>query len=33
MIEHSTIAVNGVQICLTRSGQGRPLLLLHGWPE
>ena len=33
MIEHSTIKVNGAKLHIARIGRGRPLLLLHGWPE
>jgi pimeloyl-ACP methyl ester carboxylesterase len=30
---HRIAAVNGVDIHYVREGQGRPLILLHGWPE
>ena len=33
MIEHLTIQANGAAFHVARIGQGRPLLLLHGWPE
>jgi pimeloyl-ACP methyl ester carboxylesterase len=33
MIEHLTIRANGAAFHVARTGQGRPLLLLHGWPE
>lgn len=33
MIEHSMVEVNGAHIHVAMTGQGRPLLLLHGWPE
>jgi pimeloyl-ACP methyl ester carboxylesterase len=33
MIEHSTVAVRGANLHVARAGRGRPLLLLHGWPE
>lgn len=32
-IQHGEIAANGVRLHYARAGQGRPLLLLHGWPE
>ena len=32
-IEHLTIKTNGGSFHVARIGQGRPLLLLHGWPE
>jgi len=32
-MEHLTIRTNGVAFHLARVGRGRPLLLLHGWPE
>jgi pimeloyl-ACP methyl ester carboxylesterase len=33
MIEHLTLKANGAAFHLARAGSGRPLLLLHGWPE
>jgi pimeloyl-ACP methyl ester carboxylesterase len=33
MIKHSTVSINGAEIHVARAGRGRPLLLLHGWPE
>ncbi len=33
MITHSSIEVNGARLHVARTGRGRPLLLLHGWPE
>src|SRR5262249_30875863 len=32
-MEHLTIEANGVSFHVARTGSGRPLLLLHGWPE
>ena len=32
-IRHSTVDVNGANLHVARTGRGRPLLLLHGWPE
>ncbi|OAF17399.1 alpha/beta fold hydrolase [Bradyrhizobium neotropicale] len=32
-MEHLTIKANGASLHLARTGQGKPLLLLHGWPE
>jgi pimeloyl-ACP methyl ester carboxylesterase len=32
-IRHSNMDVNGAKLHVARVGQGRPLLLLHGWPE
>jgi pimeloyl-ACP methyl ester carboxylesterase len=32
-IRHETIEVNGVRLHVARAGYGRPLLLIHGWPE
>jgi pimeloyl-ACP methyl ester carboxylesterase len=32
-IRHSMVEVNGAQLHVARTGEGRPLLLLHGWPE
>ncbi|MBV9462251.1 MAG: alpha/beta hydrolase [Bradyrhizobium sp.] len=33
MIEHSTVRANGAAFHVARIGSGKPLLLLHGWPE
>jgi pimeloyl-ACP methyl ester carboxylesterase len=33
LIRHETIAANGVRLHHARLGAGRPLVLLHGWPE
>jgi pimeloyl-ACP methyl ester carboxylesterase len=33
MIEHSRITANGASFHVARTGTGKPLLLLHGWPE
>ncbi len=33
MIRHEMVKVNGVRLHVARAGQGRPLVLLHGWPE
>ncbi|MGX1102667.1 MULTISPECIES: alpha/beta fold hydrolase [Bradyrhizobium] len=32
-MEHVTIRANGAAFHVARTGTGRPLLLLHGWPE
>src|SRR5258707_7562523 len=32
-MEHLTIQANGAAFHVARTGHGRPLLLLHGWPE
>jgi len=32
-VEHSFVDVGEVRLHVARAGQGRPLLLLHGWPE
>jgi pimeloyl-ACP methyl ester carboxylesterase len=32
-IEHLTVRANGADFHVARAGRGRPLLLLHGWPE
>ncbi|MCK2054367.1 alpha/beta hydrolase [Methylobacterium sp. 37f] len=32
-IRHDTITANGIALHVARLGQGRPLVLLHGWPE
>lgn len=33
MVEHTTVGVNGAKLRVVRAGRGRPLPLLHGWPE
>jgi pimeloyl-ACP methyl ester carboxylesterase len=33
MIEHHTVRANGSAFHVARAGSGKPLLLLHGWPE
>jgi pimeloyl-ACP methyl ester carboxylesterase len=33
MIEHFQIRANGASFHAARAGTGKPLLLLHGWPE
>ena len=32
-MEHLNVQANGATIHMVRAGEGRPLLLLHGWPE
>jgi len=32
-MEHLTIQANGAAFHVARTGRGRPLILLHGWPE
>jgi pimeloyl-ACP methyl ester carboxylesterase len=32
-MEHLTVSANGAAFHVARTGQGQPLLLLHGWPE
>ena len=32
-MEHLTVRANGAAFHVARAGRGRPLLLLHGWPE
>jgi pimeloyl-ACP methyl ester carboxylesterase len=32
-MEHLTVQANGAALHVARLGAGRPLLLLHGWPE
>jgi pimeloyl-ACP methyl ester carboxylesterase len=32
-MEHLTVRANGAAFHVARVGRGRPLLLLHGWPE
>lgn len=32
-MDHVTIRANGAAFHVARTGRGRPLLLLHGWPE
>ncbi|MFY7963050.1 MAG: alpha/beta fold hydrolase [Elsteraceae bacterium] len=33
MIEHAAVTANGATFHVAMAGAGRPLLLLHGWPE
>ena len=32
-MQHVTVRANGAAFHVARIGKGRPLLLLHGWPE
>jgi hypothetical protein len=32
-LEHQTAQVNGTRLHYVRAGQGRPVMLLHGWPQ
>src|ERR1700737_2291922 len=32
-MEHLTVQANGATFHVARTGAGKPLLLLHGWPE
>lgn len=32
-IRHQDVDVDGVRLHVARAGRGRPLILLHGWPE
>ena len=32
-MQHKTLSANGASFHLVETGEGRPLLLLHGWPE
>jgi hypothetical protein len=32
-MEHLTIRANGAAFHVSKTGTGKPLLLLHGWPE
>ena len=32
-MEHLNVRANGAAFHVARAGEGRPLLLLHGWPE
>src|SRR2546428_10517966 len=32
-MQHLTVQANGAALHVARTGAGRPLLLLHGWPE
>ncbi len=32
-VTHSTVKANGIDIHVARAGSGKPLVLLHGWPE
>ena len=31
--EHTTVEANGAKLHVVQGGRGKPLLLLHGWPE
>jgi pimeloyl-ACP methyl ester carboxylesterase len=33
MIEHLRLEAHGATFHVARTGTGKPLLLLHGWPE
>jgi pimeloyl-ACP methyl ester carboxylesterase len=33
MIEHLNLRIHGARLHVARTGRGKPLLLLHGWPE
>jgi pimeloyl-ACP methyl ester carboxylesterase len=33
LIQHQTVEANGAAFHVARVGKGRPILLLHGWPE
>ena len=33
MIQHTTVEANGTYFHVAAAGEGKPLLLLHGWPE
>ena len=32
-MDHLTVQANGAEFHVVRAGTGKPLLLLHGWPE
>ena len=32
-MQHLTLEANGARFHVAQAGEGRPLLLLHGWPE
>jgi pimeloyl-ACP methyl ester carboxylesterase len=32
-LEHHTATVNGTRLHYVRAGHGRPVMLLHGWPQ
>ena len=32
-MEHTTLNVNGASFHLVQTGEGPPILFLHGWPE
>ena len=32
-MEHLTVHANGAHLHVVRAGRGKPILLLHGWPE
>lgn len=32
-VSHSSITINGAKLHVAQAGKGKPLLLLHGWPQ